>query len=60
MIHLLVLDACVITTLVAACQWASKLGAFGVSSAAWAADKGRVRAATSVLSVVLWSVWVFS
>jgi hypothetical protein len=45
MLGLLLLDASVITTLVAACQWASKLGAFGAQSTAWATQNWRARMA---------------
>jgi len=54
MLSLLLLDASAITTLVAACQWASKLGAFGAGSAAWATQNWRARMATTAVSIVLW------
>jgi hypothetical protein len=50
MVHLIVLDASVITTLVAGCQWASKLGAFGARSAVWATENWRARAGTTPIS----------
>jgi ABC-type transporter Mla maintaining outer membrane lipid asymmetry permease subunit MlaE len=59
MAQLIVLNASIITTIVAACQWASKLGAFGASSSAWASEKGPVRVATTLLSVLLWSIWFY-
>jgi hypothetical protein len=41
MVHLIVLDASVVTTLVAGCQWAGKLGVFGARSADWAIQNWR-------------------
>ena len=37
-VHLIVLAMSVITTVVAGCQWASKLGVFGTRSADWKAE----------------------
>jgi hypothetical protein len=59
MLSLLLLDASVITTLVAACQWASKLGAFGAQSTAWATQNWRARMTTTAVSIVLWGLWIY-
>ena len=57
--QVIVLGASVIATLVAGCQWASKLGAFGARSAAWATDNWRARTATTAATVTLWGLWLY-
>jgi hypothetical protein len=59
MLDLIVLAGCVISTLVAGCQWASKLGAFDARSAAWATQNWRARFATTGVSVALWGFWLY-
>ena len=59
MMSLLFLGASIITTLVAASQWASKLGAFGPSSTIWATGHWEARAGTTMLSVLLWLLWLY-
>ena len=58
MVHVIVLATSVITTLVAGCQWASKLGLFGTRSADWASQNWRAHMGTTVVCVGLWALWL--
>jgi hypothetical protein len=58
MLHLTVLGASVITSFVAGCQWASKLGLFGARSADWANQNWRARLGTTAVCIVLWTLWL--
>ena len=58
MVHLSVLGASVITSIVAGCQWASKFGVFGPRTADWANQNWRARVGTTVLCAAFWALWL--
>jgi hypothetical protein len=54
----LVLVSAIGCTLVAAYQWAARLGAFGAATAMLAVEDWQGRAWSTVLAVILWLVWL--
>jgi hypothetical protein len=53
-----VLVCAIACTLVAAYQWAGRLGAFGASVSVLAVQDWQGRAWSTVLAIILWLVWL--
>jgi hypothetical protein len=54
----LVLVSAIGCTLVAAYQWAARMGAFGAATAMLAVQNWQGRAWSTALAVILWLVWL--
>jgi hypothetical protein len=54
----LVLVCAIGCTLVAAYQWAARVGAFGATSAVLAVQDWQGRAWSTALAIILWLVWL--
>jgi hypothetical protein len=59
MVSALVLGGAVTFTLVAAYQWASRLGAFGVATRESEVRDWQGRAWSTAFAIILWLVWFY-